>query len=409
MIVPTSADYQRQYGFALDALRMLAQRDLLAWWDNTVELSFSDQRQLLEAPFVAITQTYGEQAAYAAADYLFQQRSLDESLAGLEYPEVASPVGFEQAKSSFRYAMWLKEYSEDQALREVAKRKLVGVLQRLVADPARRTVEMGVAAAGTGYARFPEPGACDFCLMLASRGAVYSAGTVVGGRATAERRKHGVGIGDVAKYHDNCRCLGIEVSDGNPLPLINRQLQGAWESAIKGQSDQFGAWQEYLRGRREQARRGPLWPRLKSVTVPKYRGDGISTVFAGEELPGLEKMPGHVLFGWRDRARKSDGWVRHSEDARMGHTYDSQRKNVSTFPEHWSYQEIVDAIRDTIENPMYAKGAAGKSGRREVWREFDGLIVKAEYTVIDGRARNDSVTGYPSPVKRESKGAREIG
>lgn len=408
MVVSTAAEHQRQYGFALDALRILAQRDMLAWWDNTVELSYTDQREILEAPFLAITQTYGEQAAYVAADYLFQQRSLDDSLAGLEYPEVASPVGFEQAKSGYRYAMWLKEYSEDPADREVAKEKLMGVLQRLVADPARRTVEMGVAKAGTAYARLPEPGACDFCLMLASRGAVYSAKTVVGGRATTERRKHGVSIGDIAKYHDNCRCLGIEVSESSPLPKINQQLQSAWDKATRGKSNQFGAWQEYLRNRRKQAQRGPLWPRLKTVTVPKYRGNGMSKAFTGEELPDLAKMPGHVLFGWRDRARKGEGWVRHSEDARMGHTYDSQRKSVSKFPEHWSNQEIVDAVRETIENPEYAKGNVGRSGRREVWREFDGFMVKAEYTVVNGQPKMSSVTGYPSPVNPKAKGVSEV-
>lgn len=53
----------------------------------------------------------------------------------------------------------------------------------------------------TSFARVPEPGACDFCRMLASRGAVYS-------EATATRRKNGM------PYHTrrpdgsggNCRC-----------------------------------------------------------------------------------------------------------------------------------------------------------------------------------------------------------
>lgn len=406
--MPTSAEYQRQYGFALDALQMLARRDMLSWWDKTLELSFANQREMLEAPFLAVARTYGDQAALVAADYLFQQRSLDESLAGLEYPELASPVEFEQAKSSYRYAMWLKEYSEDADERAVARKKLLGVLQRLVADPARRTVEMGIERAGTAYARLPEPGACDFCLMLASRGAVYSADSVVGGLATRERRRHGVSIGEIAKYHDNCRCLGIEVSDGNPLPKINQQLHSAWDSATRGKSNQFGAWQEYLSNRREQAQRGPLWPSLRTVTVPKYRGAPVSKAFHGEALPSLEKMPGHILFGWRDRARKGEGRVRHSEDARMGHTYDSQRKSVSKFPEHWSNQEIVDAVRDTIENPQYAKGNVGRSGRREVWREFDGITVKVEYTVVDGQPKMSSVTGYPSPVNPKAKGVREV-
>ncbi|MGJ4168891.1 hypothetical protein ACN4DR_09800 [Corynebacterium macclintockiae] len=390
--MPSSAGYQRQYGFALDALRMLAQRDMLSWWGRSVELSYTDQRAMLEAPFVAIAQTYGEQAAYVAADYLFQQRSLDESLAGLEYPEVASPVAFEQAKSSYRYAMWLKEYSEDLIDREIAKRKLLGVLQRLVTEPARKTVENGVSRAGTAYARLPEPGACDFCLMMASRGEVYSLETV---------------IGDVKRYHDNCRCLGIEVSKGSPLPTINQQLQSAWKTATKGKSDQEKAWKEYLGERRELARRGPLWPPLKTVTVPRYRGDGMATAFPGEELPDLDKMPGHVLFGWRDRPRSSQGWVRHSEDSRMGHTYDSQRESASKFPENWSNQEIVDAVRDAIERPDYVF-VKPNSPSRTVYREIKGELIMAKYAVdFSGVPRNGTLEAYP--VKTLRKGARRVG
>lgn len=233
--MPSAADFRNQYGFALDALRMLAQRDLLAWWDDTAELSFAEQRRIIEQPFVAITQTYGEQASYAAADYLFQQRSLDETLAGLEYPEVAAPVEFEQAKASYGYAMWLKEYTEDPAVRALALKKLMGIVQRLVVQPARQTVEQAIIDAGTGYARIPEPGACDFCLMLASRGAVYSRETVTAG---------------MDKWHDGCRCVGIEVSDGNPLPKVNADLERAWQAATENAPPTLETWQKYLAERR---------------------------------------------------------------------------------------------------------------------------------------------------------------
>lgn len=399
MVVPTAADYQRQYGFALDALRMLAQRDMLAWWDDTAELSYADQRELLEAPFLAITQTYGEQAAYAAADYLFQQRSLDESLAGLEYPEVASPVDFEQAKSGYRYATWLKEYSEDPVERDVAKDKLMGVLQRLVAAPARRTVEMGVARAGTRYARLPEPGACDFCLMLASRGAVYSAKTVVGGRATTERRKYGVKIGDVAKYHDNCRCLGIEVSDGAPLPLINRQLQGAWESATKGQSDQFGAWQEYLRNRRLAARDVVEFPEIPGLKPPKYKGDGFRVVNGKREpLPKLDRLAGHVLYGWRSDRHPSQSLVL---DKRFGHTAQSEQPRKTRFPSDWDDQKIVDACVEVLETGTIR---ADEESGRVVEGDIDGVRIRMKYLIYDGRPVQ--VFGYP--VKSPGSGTSEV-
>lgn len=232
----TASGFQRNYSSALDALRMLAQRDLLSWWNQTAHLAYTDQRRLMTEPFLAIVQTYGEQAAYAAADYLFQSRSLDELLAGLEYPEVAAPVAFEQAQASYRYAMWLEELTEEPEAKALALKKLMGVTQRLITEPARRTVEMGVEKAGTRYARVPEPGACEFCLMLASRGAAYSHDTV---------------MFELGKYHDNCRCVGIEVHDHAPLPRVNQDLEVAWREATKGRSDQMAAWSEYLSKRKK--------------------------------------------------------------------------------------------------------------------------------------------------------------
>ena len=66
------------------------------------------------------------------------------------------------------------------------------------------------------YVRVPRIGACPFCLMLASRGAVYKRGTV-------EVTKSG------RKYHDNCHCMPREVLPGDDLPLINQALQAKWE------------------------------------------------------------------------------------------------------------------------------------------------------------------------------------
>jgi hypothetical protein len=182
----------------------------------------------MEEPFAEIVRTYGEQAAYSAADYLFLQRSLSDSLRGLEYPETADPVAFEQARSSYRWAMNTTKTAaaEDGTIiadRVAALNKLAGITNRLVVSPARNTVENAVAKAGTRYARVPEPAACSFCLMLGSRGAVYSKKTVL--------KDSGMG-----KYHDNCRCLGIECEGDHDLPKINQELQQLW----KDTADDYG-------------------------------------------------------------------------------------------------------------------------------------------------------------------------
>lgn len=213
-----------EYAFALDQLRILAQQDLADWWANTDGLAPPVRMDTLREAFHAIQATYGEQAAYLAADYLFLQRSLDDTLSELEFPEVADPAGYEQARAGFNWAT--AKYREEFApeLVPMAREKLAGVLNRLVSQPAHDTVAKAVATAGTGYARIPEPGACSFCLMLASRGAVYSKESVQSANG----------------YHDNCRCVGIEVKSDDELPRINRELHDLWHSSKVDNHRDFG-------------------------------------------------------------------------------------------------------------------------------------------------------------------------
>ena len=231
-----------EYQLALDQLRQLAQRDLLTWWKlgRDEHLGYTDLVSLLRDPFVAIVETYGEQAAYAAADYLFMQRSFDDELRKLPYPDLADPVGFEQAQSSFYWAMsTVREEQSPEAL-ALATRKLAGALNRLVLQPGRETVGGATLGAGTRFARVTEPGACAFCLMLASRGGVYLEST------------HGAG----KDWHDNCRCLGIEVNHDNELPRLNHDLASEWEKfsaytqtnegTEKALSVDVNGWQSYL-------------------------------------------------------------------------------------------------------------------------------------------------------------------
>lgn len=391
------SEHRDMYAIALDGLRLLAQRDLLAWWKRTEGLGFIDQRTLLLEPFAAIVATYGEQAAYAAADYLFLERSLDESLRELEYPEVADPVGFAQARGAYRSAMWVEDVGDSES-RALALRKLQGITNRLVVEPARETVGLATARAGTRYARVPEPGACAFCLMLGSRGGAYSSDSV---------------FGELGRYHDNCRCLAIEVKDDSDLPRINRDLAELSQTL----NDEFGRsatvndWRQCITARRQQAGKDVEWPRLQYCRVPWYKGDGKSSVFPGEKLPPLGKMPGHVLYGWRDLSegdrkrlklgKPVQGWP-HDESLADGHRWDSQRSGASKFPKGWTDQKIVDAVRDTLEKPSHFREAMV---RRTVWREIDGLIITAEYNVRPN-GKISLRTAYP--VEGIPKGAIKV-
>ena len=96
---------EREYQRSLDMLRILAQRDFVAWWEQAYRLGVLERQQQAVELLHAIARVYGEQAGYAAADYLFRSRQLDDVLAGLDYPEVADPAGLEQAEASFGWAL----------------------------------------------------------------------------------------------------------------------------------------------------------------------------------------------------------------------------------------------------------------------------------------------------------------
>lgn len=284
---------------------------------------------------------------------------------------------------------WARD-PESSADRANAFLKLQGVTNRLVADPARRTVMMGTLKAGTAYARVPEPGACAFCLMLGSRGAVYDHETV---------------FGEVGRYHDNCRCLAIEVTGRAPLPQINQDLMAQVKVFDRelGRPADAKDWRQWVDASRQQAGQDTMWPRLKYVRLPRYKGDGLSTVFPGEKLPPLDNMPGHVLHGWRDKPKKDgSGWP-HDESLADGHRWDTQRSGASTFPREWTDQQIVDAIREIVEEPTFFDS---KRVSRTVWGHLDGVTIQAVYDVLpDGKVKFR--TAYP--VDRVPKSARKRG
>lgn len=102
-----------------------------------------------------------------------------------------------------------------------------GMVDKHIRSGHRDTVMLSAFAAGNGYARQPELGACDFCLMLASRGAAYltrSAAQSVGAPGVVMRGNRKAGD----SYHDNCKCRAVEVSEGTGLPPQALTLRKRW-------------------------------------------------------------------------------------------------------------------------------------------------------------------------------------
>lgn len=113
---------------------------------------------------------------------------------------------------------------------------LAGAAQRSIVNTSRTTViDNAEREPGTLWARHASAGACAFCAMLATRGAVYSSKSAAGGvrgrgrdtstnfRADGSRKAGGQAkgvksrgkqkIGD--KYHDHCNCIAVPVRSGD--------------------------------------------------------------------------------------------------------------------------------------------------------------------------------------------------
>lgn len=188
--MPSSAQVE-QVRRALDKLATAARGDWQKVYDS---LRISDRVLMTKAlrdGWVGIVEQYGDMAATLGVD-IFQDRAADIGIR----PKVkqAAGVNERQAMGNLGYALTTPDQLGSSLV----------AIDRLVLQPYRDTMQQSAWASGGAWARVPggrEP--CAFCLMLASRGAVYQ---------SAES------AGDGAEYHGDCRCVPELVRDSDDYP-----------------------------------------------------------------------------------------------------------------------------------------------------------------------------------------------
>lgn len=164
---------------------------------------------------------YSRTSAALAAEFYEAQREA----AGVPGPftvPVTDPPPEEQTAASLRWAtkdLWPREPEEATPAQwepmdvrlEQAEKKAEHVAQKLVADTGRGTVQEAVRRdrQAVAWARSAALGACAFCKMLATRGAVYK-------QDTADFRAH-----------DGCHCGVIPVFRGQRFELSPQARE--WE------------------------------------------------------------------------------------------------------------------------------------------------------------------------------------
>lgn len=147
-------------------------------------------RNALLAFFPELVTTYGDVSALLAADFYDMLRDVPPSAASFR-AAFAQPVDPGKAQGATRWAVGAL-FDEDVTL---FQSQLLGATQRLVSQRGRDTIfdNAGRDPVRTSVARIPSgTDTCTFCIMLASRGAVYT---------------DLVAAGEMNDFHDNCDCV----------------------------------------------------------------------------------------------------------------------------------------------------------------------------------------------------------
>ncbi len=276
-MAPVPSSERRSF---LADLHAIGVHDVVTAWRNSKgKPSFRERVKLV---FVEVTDRLHHTAADTAADWY------DQSGPGLDYTaEPAPPPPPEQLEKSVDWALG---GDGEQALDRMS-----GTLQKTIANGARHTTELNANfEPGSRWVREAAEDACEFCRLMAIRGAMYrteaSALSVVGRsvnielsdrraieagqmtydealarrmayRSEREAKKAGKKVGDARvgalrgtrnygdTYHDNCGCTAVEIRPGmtyEPPAYVddwNRQYDKATENADgRSLKDVLKAW-----------------------------------------------------------------------------------------------------------------------------------------------------------------------
>lgn len=198
--MPTRADVDR-ITKVNQRIAEAARKDLAAFW-STLNLSDpASARNALLAFMPELTATYG-QAAASAASIWYEELRADAGVRGAFSASPSEPVATEIVAARTRYGaghLW------SDAPEETLK-FLYGITQQYALQPGRDTIMDSTHRDKhkPSWARVPQGAeTCAFCLMLASRGAVYSSAS---------------SAGEMRQFHGDCDCAVTPIWTPDDLP-----------------------------------------------------------------------------------------------------------------------------------------------------------------------------------------------
>jgi hypothetical protein len=177
----------------------------------------------------ALVGEYSSASATLAADFYEAQREAARVTGRFTVPSPGPPPD-EQIEQTLRWAtkdLWPRDpeaatttVAQLQTLEvrlEQAESKAEGAMERLVLNSGRETIREAVQRdpGAVAYARAAALGACSFCKLMSSRGAVFKDLD----RAGRDANERFTGDDSVIKFHNSCRCQPIPVFRGQRFEL----------------------------------------------------------------------------------------------------------------------------------------------------------------------------------------------
>lgn len=188
-------------------------------WPQLNPQALRDTLPQFKLAVAAIAHRYGQAAASAALQFYLDRR-VAAGIPGRPSLRVAPLPSLDKVGATVDWATGPLWGNPDV---EAAERQLDAAVQKLVLDVGRDTITGAVRQdrAAKGWARVPESGACSFCALLATRGAVYKQDTVT------------------FRSHDHCRCHAEPVFNAYEPSAQIREWQAIYRALPHGTPKQL--------------------------------------------------------------------------------------------------------------------------------------------------------------------------
>jgi hypothetical protein len=212
-------------------------RDLAQAWQLVDVHDLRGTLPRFKLAILALVRRYGQGSASLAA----QAYRTERSAVGVFGPLTIRPAPLpppEQVQVAIDWATKSLWGAPQPDTFTTTQTKVLGATEKMVLDVGRHTVidTTAVDKPARGWARIPRPGACSFCALMATRGAVYkehTGATNVRGPRNPNAGKAFLGEGQ-AKFHDHCRCVLVPVFGPYEPSAQIREWDALYASSSKG-------------------------------------------------------------------------------------------------------------------------------------------------------------------------------